>query len=124
MSSRTRVAVGAMNSSASRDDDSPRGKTEWEDALIKHGIMAAPERRETDDEYQLRHQQRMADVDPLAAKSLEQLDELEDDLDSDVIEKYRCARANVCTTRLLQCDPRVVAFVTTTRLLLCTALAY
>jgi hypothetical protein len=96
MSSRTRVAVGAMNSSASRDDDSPRGKTEWEDALIKHGIMAAPERRETDDEYQLRHQQRMADVDPLAAKSLEQLDELEDDLDSDVIEKYRCARARRC----------------------------
>jgi hypothetical protein len=31
------------------------GKTEWEDALIKHGIMAAPEVLPTDDELALKH---------------------------------------------------------------------
>ena len=65
------------------------GKTEWEDALIKHGIMEAPEVKETDDEIQLRMIQKMADRDVLADKSLDELDELEDDYESEVLEKYR-----------------------------------
>lgn len=65
------------------------GKTEWEDALIKHGIMAAPEVKPTDDELQLEYQQKMAERDVLADKSLDELDELEDDFESDIIEKYR-----------------------------------
>ena len=68
------------------------GKTEWEDALIKHGIMEAPEVKETDDEIQLRMIQKMADRDMLADKSLDELDELEDDYESEVLEKYRCVR--------------------------------
>lgn len=31
------------------------GKTEWEDALIRHGIMAAPEVKPTDDELALKY---------------------------------------------------------------------
>jgi hypothetical protein len=67
------------------------GKTEWEDALIKHGIMAAPEVKDTDDEIQLKHIQKMSERDELADKNLDELDELEDDFESDIIEKYRYA---------------------------------
>lgn len=33
------------------------GNTEWEDALIKHGIMQEPEHQETEDEKALRLQE-------------------------------------------------------------------
>ena len=33
------------------------GQTEWEDALIKHGVIAAPEIHETEDEKALRLQE-------------------------------------------------------------------
>ena len=56
--------------------------------------MEAPEVKETDDEIQLRMIQKMADRDVLADKSLDELDELEDDYESEVLEKYRC----VCWT--------------------------
>jgi hypothetical protein len=64
------------------------GKTEWEDALIKHGIMAAPEERETEDDKHLRM---LEGMDQARAKALESksLDELEDELDDDVLEIYR-----------------------------------
>ncbi len=68
--------------------DTP-GKTEWEDALIKHGIMEAPEVVPTEDELALAYQEAMAARDPLAGKSLEQLDELEDDVDDQILNVYR-----------------------------------
>lgn len=58
------------------------GKTEWEDALIKHGIMAAPEVLPTDDELALKHIEKRQDENSAAAeaKSLAQLDREEDDM--------------------------------------------
>lgn len=69
------------------------GKTEWEDALIKHGIMEAPKHKETEDERQLKFQESMAEHDPLANKTLDELDELEDEIgDEDVLEAIRRKR--------------------------------
>jgi len=67
------------------------GKSEWEDALIKHDIMAAPEREITEDEH---HYDRVnanlgKDTSELATKSMAELDILEDDLEEDVMKKYR-----------------------------------
>jgi hypothetical protein len=63
--------------------------TEWEDQLIKHGIIAPlPERKSADEEH-LEALEARAARDPLAGKTLEQLDELEDDLDDDVLARYR-----------------------------------
>ncbi len=77
-----------------RDTPTPlAGKTEWEDALIKHGIMEAPEVVPTEDELALAYQEEMAARDPLAGKSLEQLDELEDDVDDQILNVYRCVAA-------------------------------
>jgi len=70
------------------------GKTEWEDALIKHGIMEAPPVVRDPDEVHEEEleRKREADGDPLAKKSLEQLDELEDDVDERVLDQYRLKR--------------------------------
>lgn len=68
------------------------GKTEWEDALIKHGIMQAPEEQETEDEKAVRLQEEAASVDVFANKTLEELNAMEDDADEDVLEVYRRQR--------------------------------
>ena len=65
------------------------GKTEWEDILIKHKIIAAPDVPPTDDELQLDYQQRHQLKDELDGKTLDELNELEDDLDETVLETYR-----------------------------------
>jgi hypothetical protein len=74
---------------AGRRIDGPPQTTEWEDALIKHGIMAAPEYVPTEDELAVAHAAKLAAVDPLAGKSLDELDELEDDYDDTVLKMYR-----------------------------------
>jgi hypothetical protein len=58
------------------------GKTEWEDALIKHGIMAAPEVKPTDDELALKfiEQRQEENAQAAEAKSLAQLARDEDDM--------------------------------------------
>lgn len=69
------------------------GETEWEDALIKHGIMTKrPDTGPTDDELALAVQEAMEDHDELQGKTLEELDEAEDDFDEDVLNQYREAR--------------------------------
>jgi len=68
------------------------GKTEWEDALIKHGIMAAPPEVKSDDDLALEHLEREQAKDPLANKTLKQLDELEGDVEEDVLASYRAKR--------------------------------
>jgi len=70
------------------------GKTEWEDALIKHGIKEAPPVVEDPEDVHEREleRKREADGDPLAKKSLEELDELEDEVDESVLDAYRLKR--------------------------------
>jgi len=70
------------------------GKTEWEDALIKHGIMQAPPVVRDPDEVHEEEleRKRQADGDPMAKKSLEELDELEDEVDDRVLDSYRQRR--------------------------------
>lgn len=69
------------------------GKTEWEDALIKHGIMAAPPVEVKDDEVHYEHVAKLMDEDAdekaLGDKGMDSLDELEDDFEEDVLKKYR-----------------------------------
>jgi len=76
----------------SLDLDAPRAATEWDEALIKHGIRKAPERVETEDQRQLKDIEAHHFRDPLAQKSLGQLDELEDDLEEDSLAAYRARR--------------------------------
>eukprot|EP01083_Nonionella_stella_P164519 544696_1 len=68
------------------------GQTEWEDALIKHGIREAPKVEESDDVKQLKAIEARAARDPLAEKSLEELDEVEDEVEDEFLLKYRRAR--------------------------------
>lgn len=68
------------------------GETEWEDALIKHGIMAKPVKGPTDDELALEWIEEQKRKDELAGKSLKQLDELEDEVDGDKLDGYRAKR--------------------------------
>jgi hypothetical protein len=65
------------------------GKTEWEDALIKHGIQQAQVAQKTDDDLHEEAVERAAGHDKLATKSMEQLDELEDEVEDQVLEQYR-----------------------------------
>lgn len=68
------------------------GKTEWEDALIKHGVRQAPVVGPTQEELETMDQENAAMVDHLAGKSLAELDQLEDEYEDDVIETYRRRR--------------------------------
>lgn len=68
-----------------------KGATEWEDALIKHGIIEAPEEIATQDDIALAMQEAVAGLDPLAHKSLQQLDEVEDDFPEEELDFYRFA---------------------------------
>lgn len=65
------------------------GKTEWEDILIKHGIMEAPPVVPTEDELQSEAAERELQRDALADKSLAELDALEDDVDEKTLKAYR-----------------------------------
>lgn len=74
------------------------GKTEWEDALIEHGIMAAPEVEPDQDELyaddQERQEQEAIDnpYKHLFGKDLDQLKEHEDEVDEDSMEVLRKRR--------------------------------
>ena len=78
------------------DDYQYSGKTEWEDILIKHNVIPEPERIYTDDEIQLSYKSNniseLKKELELSEKSLDQLDELEDDLDENILELYRNKR--------------------------------
>lgn len=76
----------------SLDLDAPRAATDWEEALIKHGIKQAPPRVETEDQRQLREIEKMQSRDALAKKNLEELDDLEDELEEDTLAAYRAKR--------------------------------
>lgn len=72
------------------------GETEWEDALIKHGIIDKPQQIITADDIAeqvyLEHLEEDENETKLGHKTLNQLDELEDDYDEDTLTKYRRRR--------------------------------
>lgn len=76
--------------------EAPREKTEWEDALVKHKILKASERKITQDERDLKRLNYEDSLDKtdirLGNKSLEQLDELEDSEDEETLQIYRAKR--------------------------------
>ena len=65
------------------------GRTEWEDALIKHNIMQADTQQQTEDDRQLARTEERAGRDRLADKQLDELDELEDEVDDRAMQQYR-----------------------------------
>jgi len=73
-------------------NDNGAGKTEWEDALIRHGVLSAPEKLPTEDEIQLKEIDKLQTKDALESKTLKQLETLEDELEEDVLSKYRKKR--------------------------------
>lgn len=68
------------------------GKTEWEDALIKAGVMEAPPQKPDLEDIMDAKMEAAAKIDPLESKTLDQLNEMEDDLDDEVLESYRKKR--------------------------------
>ncbi len=86
-----------MKLAAQDEDEAPGGKTEWEDALIRHGIKAPPPKAgPTDDEVQYAGQQ-IAAVEKaikLENSTLKQLDAMEDrkDVDENTIAFIRAKR--------------------------------
>ncbi len=67
-------------------------KTEWEDILVKRGLIKATPKKVTEDEVHLKMQEAEAAVDKLDRLSLDDLDEQEDDLDDEVLRQYRARR--------------------------------
>jgi hypothetical protein len=70
------------------------GATEWEDILIKKGIIEDPHKKEKEiaDELEKMTEAARAAYDPYENKTLDQLDELEDDVDEAILDKYRQQR--------------------------------
>eukprot|EP00455_Lapot_gusevi_P013307 TRINITY_DN16458_c0_g1_i3.p1 TRINITY_DN16458_c0_g1~~TRINITY_DN16458_c0_g1_i3.p1 ORF type:complete len:233 (-),score=74.71 TRINITY_DN16458_c0_g1_i3:89-787(-) len=68
------------------------GKTEWEDALIKHGIIPKPPDQPTQDDLYLESLEKLQQRDPFENKTLDELNELEDDVDDDILDRYRQQR--------------------------------
>jgi len=73
--------------------------TEWDDALAKHGIIPKKEKQVTQDEIDTHirwivdeHEQNIENK--LKGKTLEELDELEDEVDETILEEYRQKRLN------------------------------
>ncbi|GBG29384.1 Phosducin-like protein [Hondaea fermentalgiana] len=70
--------------------------TEWEDVLIKHGVIQEREeikaRREAREEAAKRTEKEVDPDEELLTKTLEELDVLEDDIEEDVLEKIRRQR--------------------------------
>ena len=72
--------------------DDPNADTEWNDALRKHGILPPKEPSEREKEYEQWDAAVEAERErnPLQDKSLDELDELEDEFDDDrVLQMYR-----------------------------------
>mmetsp|Transcript_17059 Transcript_17059/g.28234 ORF Transcript_17059/g.28234 Transcript_17059/m.28234 type:complete len:231 (+) Transcript_17059:79-771(+) len=67
-------------------------KTEWEDALVKHGIISKTVKGPTQDELDLKAQEEDQARDKLDDLTLDDLDEQEDDLDDEILNKYRAKR--------------------------------
>ena len=64
-------------------------ETEWDSLQRKFGNLPPKPARETEEEKTKQLVDALESVDPLASKSLSQLDELEDDIEEDVLQKYR-----------------------------------
>jgi len=84
--------------------DKAAGRTEWEDALIKHGIIEAQTVQESQDDSDTRraeqHVQSQQIENRMANASLDELDELEDDmpeLDDRILQQYRAQRIAALT---------------------------
>jgi hypothetical protein len=71
-----------------------KGTTEWDDILIKHGIKEDPTARDQEvaDALEEMAERARAAHDPMAEKTLAQLDEEEDEHDDAVLRRYREAR--------------------------------
>jgi predicted DNA-binding protein (UPF0251 family) len=67
------------------------GKTEWEDALIKHGIMDAPKEVETEDDRHLAASERAQEMRDRALEN-KSLAELEDEVSDEEFEALRRRR--------------------------------
>mmetsp|Transcript_33470 Transcript_33470/g.62214 ORF Transcript_33470/g.62214 Transcript_33470/m.62214 type:complete len:230 (-) Transcript_33470:642-1331(-) len=67
-------------------------KTEWEDALVKHGIIKKTVKGPTQDEVHLKQMEAEQARDKLDDLTLDDLDEAEDDLDDEILNRYRAKR--------------------------------
>jgi hypothetical protein len=93
--SNAQLGAGGSDNLQDYDPDAPEfgGRTEWEDALIKHKIMAAPQKAgPTEDELQTATAEVINSIDKYESKSLDELDELEDELEDRVLAEYRSKR--------------------------------
>lgn len=63
--------------------------TEWEDALVKHKIISKRTKVKTVDQMNTEWREEQEQIDELADKTLDELDELEEELDEDTLIAYR-----------------------------------
>mmetsp|Transcript_20377 Transcript_20377/g.32393 ORF Transcript_20377/g.32393 Transcript_20377/m.32393 type:complete len:253 (+) Transcript_20377:105-863(+) len=66
--------------------------TEWEDALAKHKIIEKPKKAPTNDAIDTKRMWEEKEKDPYADKTMEELDELEDEIDEDKLHELRKQR--------------------------------
>ena len=67
-------------------------ETEWDSLQRKYGNLPPKPPRETEEEKTKQLVNALEEMDPLENKTLSQLDELEDDLDEEILRKYRNRR--------------------------------
>jgi len=66
--------------------------TEWEDALAKHKIIEKRKKQPTNDAIDTKRMWEEKEKDPYADKTLEDLDELEDEIEEDILDKLKKQR--------------------------------
>lgn len=66
--------------------------TEWEDALVKHKVISKRQRVKTVDQLNNEWRNEQAKIDVLEQKTLEELDDMEDELEENTLAKYRARR--------------------------------
>jgi len=83
--------TGGMGSVDGWETNGPK-TTEWEDALVKHKIISKRIKLKTVDKLNQEWRDEEAEIDELDSKTLDELEEMEDELDRDTLMEYRRRR--------------------------------
>merc|ERR1719499_2701400 len=70
------------------EDNGPQ-TTEWEDQLVKHKIISKRTRLKTVDQKNTEWREEQEQIDTMASKDLDEIDEMEDELDDRALLDYR-----------------------------------
>merc|ERR1719499_57149 len=83
--------VGGKGSIDGWEENGPQ-TTEWEDALVKHKIISKRIKVKTVDEINTKWREEQSQIDEMESKTLEEIDEMEDELDDRALLDFRRER--------------------------------